>query len=425
MQEFRTAQPSSHEITFLKLIEPKAFKLNNGIPVYTIHSGSEDIIKLDLVFDAGFFHQKQPLLANLTNKCMQEGTRNFSAHQIANKVDYCGAHLRTMAGKDDARLSLYCLSKHFEELLPMISEVAFEPVFPEEEVATIIRKSRQEFLVNLEKVKFIAQLQFNKLIFGEDHPYSWTVTEDSYKQITVEKLRDFHKEFYTKRPFKIFVSGIFPSNIQEILDKYFGHQQIDGKANGSKIFKAQQSVKKNHFVQKEDALQYAIRIGKTLFNKKHPDFIKVQVLNTVLGGYFGSRLMTNIREDKGFTYGIGSSFTSLQHDGVFTISTEVGIDVKEQALEEIAMEIQKLRTELVPDEELKLVKNYILGSFLRSADGPFALSELLKSVVDYDLTFDYFEGFLETVKTITANEIKDLAVKYLDPATMVTLVVGK
>jgi predicted Zn-dependent peptidase len=307
----------------------------------------------------------------------------------------------------------------------MLSEVAFEPVFPEEEVSTIIQKSQQEFLVNLEKVKFIAQLQFNKLIFGDDHPYAWTVTSDSYRQITADKLRDFHREFYTKRPFKIFISGKFPSNIQEILDAHFGHHKINRKANGSLNCKAQPSPENHHFVQKKDALQHAIRIGKTLFNKHHPDFIKMQVVNTILGGYFGSRLMTNIREDKGYTYGIGSSLLSLQHDGIFTIATEVGTDVKDQALEEIAKEIEKLRTELVPDEELKLVKNYILGTFLRSADGPFALSELLKSVVDYELTLDYFEDFLETVKSITANQIKDLAVKYLDPSTMVTLVVGK
>jgi len=425
IQDFRTAQPQSHEITTLKLIEPGHFLLDNGTPVYTIAAGTEDLIKLDLVFNAGSFYQNQPLVSNLTNKCLPEGTSGFTSKAIAETVDFYGAYLRTATDKDDARISLYCLGKYFDKLLPVLSEVAFRPLFPDDEINTIIRKSKQEYLVNMEKVKFVAQINFNGLIFGQQHPYAMQLNEVAYDNLDRDQLSLFHNEFYAQRSFKIFVSGKLPENIKDQINHYFGQHLINESFQAKSIPDTKPSEQKFCLIPKEKALQSALRIGKVLFGKRHPDYIKMKVVSTILGGYFGSRLMTNIRENKGYTYGIGSSLTSLQHGGIFTIASEVGADVRKKAVDEIFEEIEKLRTSLVPENELNLVKNYLLGSFLRSADGPFALSELVKSVVDYNFGMDYFDQFLTTTKNITTNEIRELAVKYLDPASMITLVAGK
>jgi predicted Zn-dependent peptidase len=180
-----------------------------------------------------------------------------------------------------------------------------------------------------------------------------------------------------------------------------------------------------HFTAKDDALQSALRIGKATINKKHHDFLPFMVVNTIFGGYFGSRLMTNIREDKGYTYGIGSGLASLNHAGMFFIASEVGNEVTGKAIEQIFIEIEKLRNEPVKEEELSLVKNYLLGTFLRSADGPFALADLFKATLDYGLDMSYYDTFLHTVKNITIKDIQDIAVKYLQPDSMIRLVVGK
>ncbi len=424
-QEFRKTQPLSHEIASLKMIGPGHFLLDNGIPVYTIDAGTEDLIKLDLVFDAGYFYQSQALVANFTNKCLQEGSASFSSQAIANTIDFYGAHLRHGTDKDDARITLYCLGKHFDNLLPLLAEVVFQPTFPEEEVNTIIAKSKQHFHVNMEKVKFVAQQKFGGLIFGQTHPYASSLCEEDYENITHHLMAEFHANYYLNSPFKIIVSGKLPKDINIKINSLFGKHAIAKDELGMNLPEAIASEKREHLILKENSLQSALRIGKVLFNKQHPDYIKMKVVNTILGGYFGSRLMTNIREDKGYTYGIGSMVSSMKHGGAFTIASEVGADVREKALVEIFKEIEKLRSDLVLEEELKLVKNYMLGSFLRSADGPFALSELVKSVVDYGFGMDYFDDFLATIKNITAKEIRDLAVKYLDPASMITLVVGK
>lgn len=424
-QEFRKIQPLSHEITSLKLIEPDHFLLDNGISVYTIDAGTEDLIKLDLIFDAGYFYQTQALVASLTNKCLQEGTKSYSSQAIANNIDFYGAHLRHGTDKDDARITLYCLGRYFDSLLPVLAEVAFQPTFPGGEVNTIIAKSKQQYHVNMEKVKFVAHQKFSALIFGETHPYASSLNEDDYDKISRDNMVGFHARHYANSPFKIIVSGKLPKDINEKINSFFGKHSIMKNDLEITVPKATASENKEHKILKENSLQSALRIGKVLFNKHHPDFTKMKVVNTILGGYFGSRLMTNIREDKGYTYGIGSSVSSLKFGGSFAIASEVGADVREKAFVEIFKEIEKLRSDLVLEEELKLVKNYMLGSFLRSADGPFALSELVKSVVDYGFGMDYFDDFLSTIKNITAKEIRELAVKYLDPKSMITLVVGK
>jgi len=180
-----------------------------------------------------------------------------------------------------------------------------------------------------------------------------------------------------------------------------------------------------HFIEKLDAIQSAVRVGRLMFNKRNPDYFKFQVLNTILGGYFGSRLMANIREDKGYTYGIGSGLASLVNGGFFYISTEVGTDVTNDTLKEIYKEIKLLREELVDSDELETVRNYVLGQFLRSVDGPYSLADKFKAIWEYGLDYNYFENYFEAVKTITPEEVKALANTYLQEKDLIELVVGK
>jgi zinc protease len=424
-QKFRITAPLTQAVTTIKLPEPEKFLLHNNTPVYAVNAGAEEVVKVDLVFDAGAMFQSQAFVATLTNKCLQEGTKSFTAAEIAEMLDFHGAYLRTSIGKDDARITLYCLSRHLFHLLPVLHEIAFLPKFPPFEVKTILNKSKQEFLVNMQKVKFISQKQFGSLIFGNGHPYGNDSNYDDYNRIENILLENHHRQFYAESPFRIIISGSLPPLFYQQLNKYFGQHTVNKDSSAFKITEPKSSDEKYHLIEKNDSLQSALRIGKLMFNRRHPDFAGMQVVNTILGGYFGSRLMSNIREDKGYTYGIGSVITSLLHGGLFSIASEVGVEVRQQAMNEVFKEIEILRSNLVPDEELALVKNYLLGVFLRSADGPFAVSELVKASVDYGMGLNYYFEFVETVKKITAKEIRDLAVKYLDPESMITLVVGK
>jgi predicted Zn-dependent peptidase len=175
---------------------------------------------------------------------------------------------------------------------------------------------------------------------------------------------------------------------------------------------------------KSDALQTAIRIGKVMFNKTHPDFISFSVLNTILGDYFGSRLMSNIREDKGYTYGIGSYMMENTHFGYFMIATEVAKEVCEATLHEVKKELERLQNELVPEEELELVKSYLLGQLLKAADGPYAMLDLFSGVELHGMDISFYNKYIQKVQEITAEEIREMARKHLDWKSLSIISVG-
>jgi predicted Zn-dependent peptidase len=422
-QNFRATSPPRYEVSAVPMLQPEYFQLDNEMPVYAINAGTQEVVKIDLIFEAGHVQQQQPLQASFTNKCLIEGTAHYSSNEIANLLDNRGAYLRNFSDLDDARLTLYSLNKHLEYLMPVFSEVALQAVFPEAEVATIIEKSKQEFLVNMEKVRYVSQLNFNRLLFGVGHPYDTFRTAEDYDKANTDMLRSFYSANYATSPFRIIVSGKLPANLQTLLNQYFGKHMPVAAAVMPNASPTHTTASVQH-IQRANALQAALRIGKVIVNKHHQDFMGLMVLNAILGGYFGSRLMTNIREDKGYTYGIGSNLVSMQQAAMMIIASEVGNDVQQEAIDQIFIEIEKLRREPVPAGELELVKNYLRGTLLRGADGPFQLSELLKAALDYGFDLTWYNNYIETIKNITANEIQHLAVKYLEPDSFTRLVVG-
>jgi predicted Zn-dependent peptidase len=165
-------------------------------------------------------------------------------------------------------------------------------------------------------------------------------------------------------------------------------------------------------------------MGRQMFSRNHPDFAGMKVLNAILGGYFGSRLMNNLREDKGYTYGIGSSVVPLRDGGYFVISGEVGAEVTKEALSEIKSELQRLCDEPVPESELSLVRSYLSGEMLRACDGPFAQAEMYRELIEDGLDVSHFNDLINTVQHINAKQLQDLAIKYLNPDDLFTLIVG-
>ncbi len=420
----RNIQPNINLVDRIDFNQPEISTLDNGIPVYQLQTGTQDIVKLEFIFEAGNWFEEKKLVAWFTNKMLKEGTRKYSAGQIAEKIDYYGAHLELTSDKDMAYVTLYTLNKHLSDVLPVVEEVLFHPTFPENELAIKIQNKKQEYIVNSEKVRNLARWKFNELIFGETHPYGRFINPDDYNAVYQDDLIDFHQHNYFVKDCKIIAAGKIRKDLLPILNNCFGtySDQFERNTNNRNLIEPG-NLHIVHFI-KENALQSAIRIGKKLFNKKHPDFLKLNVLNTIIGGYFGSRLMTNIREDKGYTYGIGSAIVSMQHSGYFFIASEIGTEVTQNAIDEIYREIDVLQNEKVPESELNLVKNYMLGSFLRSIDGPFALSESFKGLVEYGLDFNYLKSFVNIVKQTNADEIQLLAQRYLDRNSLFELKVG-
>lgn len=422
----RKLSPAFKTIEKIEMIHANEKRLRNNIPVYAINAGTQEIIKIEFLFSAGMYQQEMPLQAASVNSMLEEGTSKMNAAQIADAVDFYGAFLEVGVEQDNASVVLYTLNKHLKATLPVVEQIIKDAVFPQHELDTHLKNKKQKFLVNNQKVATLARKRFSELIFGEKHPYGIDVKEPDFELIKREHLIDFYRTYYRSNNCKIIMAGKVSDDVYQQLDEHFGGSDwaevSKMKANTKEVVSVKE---REHIIFKEDALQSAIRIGKIMFNKTHADFHPMQVLNTLYGGYFGSRLMSNIREDKGYTYGIGSGMVSLKHSGYFFISTEVGVDVCKNALHEIYFEMDRLKTELVSPDELKLVKNYMLGTFLRNTDGPFALADRFKGLVEYGLGYDYFDRYMSTVKGITAEQLRDLANKYFDKASMIELVAGK
>ncbi|MDD4372756.1 MAG: pitrilysin family protein [Bacteroidales bacterium] len=407
----------------LKLNEPKVVKLSNNMPLYLFQSEIHSASRLDIVLDAGSIWQHKKLTASTTIKMLREGTTRFSGGEISSKIDYYGAFLDLQTTKDTAWISLYSMNKHLHQLLPMIKSMLTEAGFRKRDFNLLNSRQKQSFLVSNQKPKQLARNKFNQLLFGADTPYGQVADSDDFDKLGRDDLIRFYQEkIYPEQAYAI-LAGPIDEELIQLIDEFVG---FEWRAKGVKnMFKMNATFKPGyHHILRKNSLQSAVVSGKTLMLRSHPDYIPFLLLNTVLGGYFGSRLMANIREDKGYTYGINSQVVPMRHATAFMISTETGSAVTQDAIREIKNELNRLREIPVPETELKLVKNYLNGSYLRALDGVFNQAERFRSVKDQGLGMNFYEKSIKRIQETTSEELLNLAQKYLDPESMITVVVG-
>lgn len=421
----RTVAPEINLIDKLDLPNVEKVTLDNGVPVYLLNEGNQDVVKLELMYKAGKWFEQKNLIADLTNRMFREGTSKRNARELADAFDFYGANFNTSAGYETGGASLYSLTKHIDQVLPLLFEIFTESVFPQSELNTVLSNRKQRLSVDLKKNDFVANREFVNALYGQNHPYGRITQPEHLENVTSEELTAFYKQYYNASNLTIIVSGKFSDNLVKSLNNYFGNKNLLGeKASVSITHPTVSSTELVHHTDKPDSVQSAIVVGNLSINKTHPDFLKLSVLNTLFGGYFGSRLMSNIREEKGYTYGIYSSFASYPHGGFIEIASEVGKEVRDATLAEIKHEINVLRTEIIPADELQVVKNYMSGKILRSIDGPMKFSETLKGLLIYNQDLSYINKLLKTVQEVTAEELQELALRYFDYDKMYKITVG-
>ena len=408
----------------LQLKNCDRFTLDNKVPVYAMNAGAQDVVMVEWVFDAGNWYDKQPMVAATTNFLIKNGTTSKTAYQINDFFEFHGAYLNRSCYNETASITLHCLSKHLEILLPVVREIIETSIFPEEELAIYIQNQKQRLSVNLQKCDFIANRLIDEYLFGINHPYGTYSDAKDYDALNTDLLKAFYKQYYLNGSCKIFVAGKMPTGYESMLNKAFGTLPLRAEPQAvveHPIVTAAQ--KKVEIINDENGVQGAIRMARPFPNRHHPDFQKAHVLNTLFGGFFGSRLMSNIREDKGYTYGIHSYFQNHVHASAWMISTEAGRDVCAATITEVLKEMELLRNELVDIEELNLVRNYMIGSLLGDLDGPFQLIGRWKNYVLNGLDENYFYKSIETIKSVTPQELQRLANTYLQPDDFYELVV--
>ena len=418
------APPIKDAIEFSLALKPYTkYVLDNGVEVYAIDAGSQEVMQLEMVFYAGNSYEADNTVAAATNQLLKNGTSTKTAFEINEAFEYYGGFCNRSCHNETAVVSLHTLSKYLHELLPVIKEMITDSVFPENELKIFKQNSKQKLSVNLKKCDFVANRLIDAYLYGEQHPYGKYTTAADYDALTVEQLKQHFNEYYVNGNCVIFVAGKLPDDLFEQLKKQFGSLSITANTKLQTPNSITPATEKKYRIQNDaKGVQGAIRIATHFPNRHHPDFTKMMVLNTVFGGYFGSRLMSNIREDKGYTYGIHSFVQNHLHDTALVISTEAGKDVCEAAVTEIYKEMEILRNELIGDEELLLVRNYLIGIILGDLDGPFHIISRWKNIILNNLDEKYFYSSVDTIKNISAEELKQLANKYFVPGNFYELV---
>lgn len=423
----RTIKPSISTLDEINIVKPERITMQNGMRLNVIQAGNEEVIRFDLLVGGGQWSQKQPLQAMFTNRMLREGTTSFNSAEISERLDFYGAWLDLSSSITCGFVTLYSLNKYAEETLAIVASMVKEPIFPEKELSIVCDANKQQFLVNSTRVEMMARKQFNVALFGDKHPFSTYATETDYDNVTPEVIRSFYQKHYNSKNCSIYVSGKVTPTIVGAIEKYFGNESW-GETVENVIFEnvlPLKSTQKRYYVEKADALQSSIKLGGFVMDRKHPDFLKTRVLTTLLGGYFGSRLMSNIREEKGYTYGIGAGIVSYPGHSILMVATEAANEYVEPIINEVYKEMELLRTELVTKEELQMVKNYMLGDMCRSYEGPFSLSEAWIYTETAGLEDDFYQRSLEAIKSISQEEIQHLAQKYFCKENLIEVVAGK
>ncbi len=421
----RTTQPQLRIIENPEFLKPVTNHTIAGNPYFSLASNNLPILKLDIMFPAGSIFDENPAIPLMTANLLTAGTKTMSSLQIAETIDFHGVSISFSVSKKYAIIQVNFLPKFADKIFNLLAQLFESPTFPQSEIDLLANKNIRHLQINMEKVSFLASRKFNEMLFPENHLFGKSIQADNYKNIKSKQLFDFFVRHYQKQKPIIVISGDINKTITLPLEEFIDRlNSISSFSNEVPTLDIPQ-VSASQKCLSKDGVQSAIRYGKLTINKYHPDYFKLIFTNTLLGGYFGSRLIKNIREEKGYTYGIYSHLNSFTETGFFYISADVGSDFGQATLDEVEKEIKLLQDNLVSTDEMERVKNYMTGILLQKFDGIFAISDAFLELKKFNLDWDYYLNLSGTIKQITPEEVNQMAKQYLKTDEMSSLIVGK
>ncbi len=419
----RTIVPDFNIIESIHLPLAQSSILPNGNSLHVINIGDQPVVRLECIFDAGSWYETDVNAAYFTIKMLLEGTATRTSGQISEAFERIGAFTEMSPGSDKVGIVVYCLSRFLPDVLEIVSDLIQNSEMPEKELADIKNITRQNLKVNLEKTAYQATVALKKALFGIQHPYGKSQNEMDILAIGVEEIQNHYRNCIKNASFKVFLAGQISEQDTALATQILGQLKVTDQINQFK-HTITPDADGAILIEKEDSVQSSIRLGRILFTRTHPDYFAMLLTNEILGGYFGSRLMKNIREEKGFTYGISSHMVSLANEGYFMIGTDVKKEFTQQTLDEIQKEISKLQTELVGEEELQTVKNFMAGEMAGSLNTAFDVADRRKTILLDNLPTDFYDQYVVNIHATTAKQVMEMANKYLKIEDMIEVVVG-
>ena len=393
----------------------------NGVKIYTLNTDDFEVVRFTFIFHAGTSMQTKPFTASATANMLSEGSTSMTAQQIADELDFYGSYFDVNLDRDYVYISFASLSKFFDPTVKVAKDIILNPAFEEKELRTYCSKRKQSLMVERQKIEVQSRELFAQALFGNEHPYGISSNEACYDDVTRDDIVTLYDRLYTADNCFMVCSGRVDEEVINAL-KDIAMSLPHGSRHNVAFPAVNISYKRHKDI--GTALQSSIRIGRLLFPRSHPDFVPMQVVATILGGYFGSRLMQNLREEHGYTYGVMAAMVNFDHEGYLAIATQVAKEHREDALKEIYAEIEMLRHELIPEEELQMVQNIMIGETLRILDGPFGIADVTIENIMCGCDNSATEECVKTIFAMTPERVKELCEKYLCREDLIEVVVG-
>lgn len=420
----RKVPPQFNKLETVALPTVKHITLDNGRQVFFLNDNHADVFKIDLLLKSGSWYTDNYNLVPITLRMLIEGSQTKTGKELVDAFDGLGSFTEFVPGFDRCSVGLYGLAKYFDKNLALLAELLFTPAFDEASFTSLKKREAQKLRLNLEKSSYRSSVNLRANLFGTQHPYGIRTSPEVIAQTPLSDSLAYYQSNFSD--FDMLISGKLPEGFEAILNQHFGQHVIKAVSTEGKTPTNGEHQPEPEVIERDAKfIQSSIRLGKQLFNRSHKDYVPFMLLNEVLGGYFGSRLMKNIREEKGFTYGIYSQLYSLNNAGYFSIGTDVNSENETQTIEEIHKEIQLLQTELIPENELTTVKNYMTGTFAGSISSAFSIMDKFKAAHYQGLELSFFEQYIQTINSLEASQLQVLAQQYLAIDSLSLAVVGK
>ncbi len=423
----RSQQPPLHTVGKVDIPLPEKHVMPNGITMNVLNTSDEEMIRLDLLINGGgLWYQSQPLQATFANSMLRQGTRQFSSEKVAERLDYYGGWLESSTIIKHSYVTLYSLSRYFPQLVELLRSVVMEPLYPEKELSVALERGRQQFKVGNQRVDVKCRKAFRQALFGTDFPSARYAVLEDYGRLKSEALAEFHRQFYHSGNCTVYLSGKVTAEAVRLVKEAFGTAPWGDTsfARPSYTHKPVSSQEKRVAVTCDQAVQSAVNMGFITIDALHSDFHKLRVLVTLFGGYFGSRLMKNIREEKGYTYGIGAGIQGFPGCSLLSVNTQAANEYVEPLIREVYAEMDRLRREPVPEGELMMVKNYMMGMLNRAFEGPLSLADAYLFLDTSELPYGFMADSARAISEVTAPELRELACRYLLDERVVEAVAG-
>lgn len=404
---------------------PRLEVMPNGVPLYRLDGADKGVVRLDILFKGGYAVQSKPLLAMFTNRMLREGTAALSAAEISQKLDYYGAWIDLYSSQNCNHITLYTMSKHLLPLLGVLEDMVKRPLFPQENLDTVRRNNRSYFTVNSQKVDVVSQRYFENSLWGAEHPLGHVVEVADYDAITRDDIQAYYDRYYGSRNCTMFIAGSVDDAMLAAIADCFGND-IWGceTACGECVVAAPCQYPGRRAVPVDGTMQSAVKLGFMAMESSHPDFHKFRFLCVLLGGYFGSRLMSNMREENGYTYHIFAEMDAYGRRNAFMISSEAATEYVEPLIKEVYKELDRLVAEPVSDSEIELVRNYIMGELCREYEGQSAKSEVFINAWLSGVGFDSVNRYIDEIKSVTPADLHRLACEYFKKENMIEIIAG-